>query len=784
MVASKGQTLLILQAFKFFWLHSLLISASTCHAVIHSGALNADRPAVAGGGATAARIADAAGLPVAGASRRILCDDNSTDGNKRDSTKNTPVTIASQPDGGSNRTSAFTGSAAVRNSKDEKGNQVVAGAKKSSSARAEGEGENVGYDTDAGKSIKRERHDSSQSDGREERKEKEEREENNEKKDGNESEKKETRGRSDNGNTHEQSNRERKEAGKVGNATKGGGNGDESKTRERSDGGDSSRVREDHTKCNDSSGNSSEEESSANRSSGSGTDVSLADRLGGWSGGAGGNEKLPSSLAALLADTLIRLTASARIRIDGQGLDLGRRAGRQGSSPKPISTAGHSPARSSEQVLANPLMAVNLFVFNKPIEISAVHSFVNKGSVSLQTQLALTTALARDNATVTQDHPQFQESGLGNSQAPNMTVLNKNATTGDSTASLGSGGDGGPPLPAAAPLAPSAVAATRGDAITGDSQGGAIGAAPLGAQRHVASSAALGAASEHRELAEAHELLGDPPEVHAGSSPVHVSSSPVHVNRGNRRKLAVVAAVDEETRRGMEAWMQDEVKRAVSRGLKQLQQKLLEDVDKLVRKLQQGSHCGGKKRSGSRGKGGSHCKKRSKCGKSHKSKKSKEHYSDSSLWKPSLLAHKPFPSSINIRSYVFQGPVEISGIRELNNSGTITRQTQIAITKATAKDNGTVSQNEPQSQRSAHGAAGMEGGSMGSGGGGGSQSEERVTYGKHGDEKSHYQGQHGEGSGGGEKHGKIGEVKEIVGEVKKHGVVGAVGGAGVDDGRW
>ncbi|CAI5524019.1 unnamed protein product [Closterium sp. Naga37s-1] len=483
--------------------------------MVHSGALNTDRSSVAGGGATAARIANAAGVPVVTANRRSLCDDNATvasDSNEHDSTKNNPSTNASESDGGSNHTSTSTGSDAVRNHRDQGHTSNAAGSGKGTSERVDGEGkgELVGNDANAEKN-KDTCHESSRRDGREERNEKDKRKENNEKSDGDESEKKETRGKSDNGNTHEQSHREREEAGNVGTAEKGG-NGDEIKTAERSHGGDSSRAGEDHTKCNDST----EGESSTSGSSGSGTDVSLADRLG-------GSEKLPSSLAALLADALIRLTATAQIQINGQGLDLGRRAGRQGSSSNPISRSGH-PARRSDQVLANPLMAVNLYVFNKPIEISAVHSFENKGSVSLQTQLALTTALARDNAT-----------------------------------------------------------------------------------HRVASSAALGAASDHRELAEAHELLGDPPKVHAGSSPVHVS-------RSNRRKLAVVAAVDEETRKGMEAWMQDEVKRAVSRGLKQLRQKLLEDVDKRVRKLQQGSHCGGKKRSGLRGKGGSNCKKSSNMG--------------------------------------------------------------------------------------------------------------------------------------------------------------------------
>ncbi|CAI7774376.1 unnamed protein product [Closterium sp. NIES-54] len=444
-----------------------------CHAVIHSGALNADRPAVADGGATAARIAEAAGLPVAGASRRILCDDNSTvasDSNERGGTKNTPATSPSKSDGGSNRTTAFTGSDALRKSKGEGGKPVPTDSGKKTSARDDGEskGGKVGKDVHPGKNHKGAGHDSSRS---EERNEKEEREENNEKNDREESERKDTRGKSDYGNTNGQSNRERNEAGKVGNAEKGGGNVDESKTRERSDGGESSRVREGHTKCNDSSGNSSEEKSST--SGGRRTDASLADRLSGWSDAAGGNEKLPSSLAGLLADALIRLTATARIQIDGQGLDLGRRAGQQGSSSSPTSRSGHSPARSSDQVLANPLMAVNLFVFNKPIEISAVHSFENKGSVSLQTQLALTTALARDNATVMQDHPQFQESGLGNAQAQNgsnMTVLNKNATAGDPTASLGSGGDGGPPLHVATRLPPSAVSSR--------SQGGATNSSP------------------------------------------------------------------------------------------------------------------------------------------------------------------------------------------------------------------------------------------------------------------------------------------------------------------
>ncbi|CAI5470778.1 unnamed protein product [Closterium sp. Yama58-4] len=823
-----------------------------------------DRPRVAGGGATAERVVDAAGPPVVGASRRFLCDDNSTvasDSNERDSTKNTPPTDASKSEGGSNRTFLFTGNDAVRNSKGEGEKPVPTDSEKESSARDVGENKRgkVGNDVDAGKNNNGGGHDGSRGDGREERNE-EERGENNEKNEGEESEKKVTRGKSDNGNTHE-SSRERKEAGEVGNAEKWGGNGDEGKTREGSDIGNSSRVSEGHTKCNDSSGNTTEESSSTHGSSGSENDVSLADRLGDWSGGAGGNEKLPSSLAALLADALIRLTATARIRIDGQGLDLGRRAGQQGSSPNPISTSGHSPARSTDQVLANPLMAVNLFVFNEPIEISAVHSFENKGSVSLQTQLALTTALARDNATVTQDHPQNQESGLGRSQDQQGSNTELGGTSGAtygikfgisgrcdkflSSIKAPAGSAGARSEPSNGLLPSTALGGLRGDAdnsqgplkdvlkdvghelfgtssmigqeglveavdqeeilhsasaaaqaaATGNAQGAAtLGAAPIDAasraapvDAEAASSATQGAARkptaeldkarlleasvpvpesadtesradppaasrtvnsesnglERRELAEAHELLGDPPEVHAGSSQVHVSSSPVHVSRGKQRKVAVVAVVDEETRRGMEAWMQDEVKRAVSRGLKQLRQKLLEDVDKRVRK-QQGSHCGGKKRSGSRGKGGSG-------------------------------SHKPFPSSINIRSYVFQGPVEISGIRELNNSGTITRQTQIAITKATAKDNGTVSQNEPQSQRSAHGGAGMEGGSMESGSGGGSQSEERMTGGKHGDEKSHYQGEYGEGGGGGEKHGKIGEVKEIVGEVKEHGFVGGVG---------
>ncbi|CAI5959318.1 unnamed protein product [Closterium sp. NIES-64] len=394
-------------------------------------------------------------------------DDNATvasDSNEHDSTKNNPSTNASESDGGSNHTSTSTGSDAVRNHRDQGHTSNAAGSGKGTSERVDGEGkgELVGNDANAEKN-KDTCHESSRRDGREERNEKDKRKENNEKSDGDESEKKETRGKSDNGNTHEQSHREREEAGNVGTAEKGG-NGDEIKTAERSHGGDSSRAGEDHTKCNDST----EGESSTSGSSGSGTDVSLADRLG-------GSEKLPSSLAALLADALIRLTATAQIQINGQGLDLGRRAGRQGSSSNPIS------------------------------------------------------------------------------------------------------------------------------------------------------SAALGAASDHRELAEAHELLGDPPKVHAGSSPVNVS-------RSNRRKLAVVAAVDEETRKGMEAWMQDEVNAL-----------------------------------------------------------------------------------------------------------------------------------------------------MGSGGSSSSQSKERMTGGKHGDEKSHYQGEHGEGGGVGEKHGKVGEVKEIVGEVKNHGLVGGVGAIADDD---
>ncbi|CAI5462462.1 unnamed protein product [Closterium sp. Yama58-4] len=722
MVAPKEGSLSILQGSTSFWLLSLLMSASMCHALIHSGAKYADRSRVAGGGATAARIADAAGLPVVGASRRFLCDDNST-------------TNASESSGGSNRKSTSIGHDAVRNHRDQGNTSGATGSGKGLSDRGdvESNGERVGNGADTGQNNKGAHHDSSRSDGGEERNENEGREKSYEEKDKDKREKRKTNGKSGNNNG--------KEGGTVGNAAKGGGNVEESKSTESFDGGDSSKEGENHMKCNDSNGNSSEESSTTHGSSGSGADVSLGDRLGGWSGAAGGNEKLPSSLAALLADALIRLTASARIRIDGQGLDLGRRAGQQGSSPNPISTSGHSPARSSDQVLAKPLMAVNLFVFNEPIEISAVHSFENKGSVSLQTQLALTTALARDNATA---------AATGNAQGaalgPAPVDAASSAAQGAArkpTAEL----DEARLLEASVPVPESAVTWSRADLAaasrTVDSESNSL---------------------KRRELSEAHELLGDPPEVHTGSSPVHVSNSPVHVSGGKQRKVAVVAAVDEETRRGMEAWMQDEVKRAVSRELKQLRQKLLEDVDKRVRKLQQGSR---KKRSGSRGKGGSDCKKRSKCGKSHKSKKSKEHYSDSSLWKPSLLAHKPFPSSINIRSYVFQGPVEISGIRELNNSGTITRQTQIAVTKATAKDNGTVSQNEPQSQRSAHGAGGMEGHSMGSSGGS-SHLEERMTGGTHGDEKSHYQNQHGEGSGGGEKHGRVGEVN-------KHGGVGNVG---------
>ncbi|GJP30580.1 hypothetical protein CLOM_g4107 [Closterium sp. NIES-68] len=428
----------------------LLLSTSTCHALIHPGAVNAGRPRVAVAGVTEAAVADAG---ISGGLRgRLLCDDNSTDaaGGKKHGPNGSPLSNGSRFDGvGSNRASDDDSETQRgRTGNGRHGSRENQGGRQGSRQSEDREERNENREgEESSEKIVRERSERSEKSGKSENSENSEKREKSEKSE-----------KSKGGNTLKESDRGRKDSledGKGGKTEKGErGNGSEGRPKGSSDNlrrsatssdnrGSSEEVG-DHKECNDSSGNTFVKSPSSTSGGGRGIGESLAGQLGGWGGVAGGNKGLPSWLAALLADAAVRLTVAGRTRSDGQGLDLGRRAGQQGSSPDPT-RSGHSPDPSGDQVLANPLMALNLFVFNAPIEISAVRSLENKGSVALHTQLALTTALARDNGTVTQGNPQRQESGLGVSEASQNSTAGDNGTVTQGSpqsqeSTLGTGG--------------------------------------------------------------------------------------------------------------------------------------------------------------------------------------------------------------------------------------------------------------------------------------------------------------------------------------------------------